>query len=688
MITINNIKVSIDCALGASPVKQKFGFDFPMKKGLNILTGSNTSGKSTVLSVIYYCLGMEQLLGGNKKDILDQSLSKIFSHGKKEYSILYSESFLEITNDENEKAILRRPITSTFSSDNTDNIYVNIDSKEEAFFLHSKGDSDTSAGFYNWLANFSGILLPIYEDENGERTKVLYLQQIFSACFVEQTKGWSDFFAQLPFFKTKNPKTKIIEYLLELKGLINEFTTDTLKEKEKILTTQWRNAISNYNLNIANFKFIVAGLSNHNTSILSKKEINKLQLITIDEGKTRKTYEDIRQEVINQLESLRGAQVNVETGTNNLELLRKQEILMKEIFRINEQLSQLYVRKRSEEDKITSYKEIIKEYNTQIDLLNGEKKTVGLLQIRPDEFDTCPVCDSKLDLSEEVSFSNVERITTDQSIAFYKTEKALYKDYVDKSSTLLNSYNAVESYLKEQLSFNQLHLQQIKEEIVADDRIPSRSDITSEVSYQFELVKLDNLQNTFIKLKENLGELSDSIAVVRSEIKANGTEVEDDDTIVKNFKAQIKVYLKKFEYESHDLIRVDLTDEGVGTRLLPVVKYQGDVQSIRLSSSASDFIRAIWAFYLALLKKSNLHPGFLILDEPGQHAMKFDSLRQLVELATSFKNRQVILAISNDEKISGKNEETKKLSDLLNGINPNKYHLNLIAAGTKCISPL
>lgn len=46
---------------------------------------------------------------------------------------------------------------------------------------------------------------------------------------------------------------------------------------------------------------------------------------------------------------------------------------------------------------------------------------------------------------------------------------------------------------------------------------------------------------------------------------------------------------------------------------------------MKFDSSASDHIRRIWAFTIALLQTSNAyagnHSGMLIFDEPGQHSI-------------------------------------------------------------------
>ncbi|WP_127131183.1 hypothetical protein [Pseudoflavitalea rhizosphaerae] len=664
MITIKRIKVNIKTTGEGIDSSRKYGFDFSFKKGLNILSGSNTSGKSTVLSSIYYCLGMEQLLGGNKKDILDQSLTKVFRLGHRELYILESEAILEVENKLGQTKKIRRVIVNSLGPIR-DVIYVqeNDDEDEKIYFIHSKGDSDTELGFYSWLAKFVSIDLPVYEDEDKRKIKVLYLQQIFAACFIEQTKGWSDFFAQLPFFQTKNPKTKILEFLLGLKDLVGQFRIELLKEREKQEEKKWFNLIEVFNLNVARNQYYVAGLSELYPRVLNAKQINKLNLVQKKEGKGGVPISQIRGKLLSRHEELLRIIDESQSVANKEPVLMKQNQLLNNIQEVNYQHQQLITRRYSENEKIENYKRLIKNYNSQIEQLSGLRKTEGLLQLAAKNFDHCPVCDSKLQISDDFNFSNVERVETDQSIQYYKTEKALLEEYIEKSYVLLESFNSVEEILLEQLSFNSLILQQVKMELVDDNRLPSRTVITEQLSIEFELVKIDNLIQSFENLKIQLVQLSDSIAAIKGEIKSMGEDENDGKSIIA-YATRFKSYLNAFKYSSHKLNHVIMSNEPTG-KYLPVINYNGDIQSIRLSSSASDFIRSLWAFYLTLIKISRKHPGFLIMDEPGQHAMNFASMRELVLKSSKLKDRQIILAISNDKKMTGEGNEVKYLDDLL-----------------------
>src|SRR5690606_19862823 len=98
------------------------------------------------------------------------------------------------------------------------------------YFVNSRGNNEDANGFYNWLSGFMNLDLPMVS--NSSRTdnySPLYLQTIFSALFIEQTKGWSDFFATMPFFGITKAKEKILEFILGL----NELELSTQKRSEE-----------------------------------------------------------------------------------------------------------------------------------------------------------------------------------------------------------------------------------------------------------------------------------------------------------------------------------------------------------------------------------------------------------------------------------------------------------------------
>ena len=225
--------VSVEIIAGTNDGLKPFGFEENFAPGLNILTGDNSSGKSTILSCIYYCLGMEQLMGSKGTNALSPALHQVLNYKGQNCNIYESTCSLTFTANNNKNYKLERKITSSEKiKPNEILIYDgdNIVSK----FVHSERDHGDQ-GFYNWLAEVNGLEIFNVESSNGDSTKPLYMQNIFSLAFIEQTKGWSDIFSMMPSFGIKDPKQKVVEYALELKSLELNMQLDQIKSEKNAI---------------------------------------------------------------------------------------------------------------------------------------------------------------------------------------------------------------------------------------------------------------------------------------------------------------------------------------------------------------------------------------------------------------------------------------------------------------------
>lgn len=397
MITLTRVRVIV-----TTPEEEQFGFDFPFKKGLNILSGENSSGKSSVLAAIYYCLGMEQLLGGYNTDIFRNSFMREFEYNNNTYKVFHSKAELYIENSNNDTAIIHRNIVSQYKrKPNLLEVSQN-NAPFETKFIHDVGDTDTDEGFYKWLIDFIGIKLPIYTDnETGKQKKILYLQHIFAICLVEQTKGWSDFFALLPNFTSiKKPKQKIIEYTLGLSNLSNEFRKDLLDVEEKEYKQSWKNEVKGFN-NIAWYSNFYTPSLLENTSDLDKNKIDKFSLKRKDEE--NKTIIDIKVIILGLEKSLKELKEKnkVDTPKNNTNsaLLEKQSKLKSNISLLNKELENIIKEYHNEKLKRANYQKRLAQIKKEISILESIKKVDGLSELTINDVSNCPVCNSVLSVN-------------------------------------------------------------------------------------------------------------------------------------------------------------------------------------------------------------------------------------------------------------------------------------------------
>lgn len=259
-----------------------YGFDFPFREGLNIIAGQNSRGKTTINSCIYYALGMEELLGAQNEKALDKSLKENFTtiNGEEHinHNIIVSKVLLEVSNSRETKTI-ERYIKSSSEDNRLCKVYnSNIDGINLAeitkLFVRGNNNNENENGFYNWLSEFIGIELPlVINNSKKDGYSPLYIQTIFSSLFIEQTKGWSDFFATMPYFGIPKTKEKIVEFTLDLNELETSIRKDDIFKEKNHLSNEW-------NKKIKSLEFII---NEYNGEILElPKEL------TVEKAKSKK----------------------------------------------------------------------------------------------------------------------------------------------------------------------------------------------------------------------------------------------------------------------------------------------------------------------------------------------------------------------------------------------------------------
>ncbi len=237
MIFIEAVKVIIHTNTGV------FGRTITFKKGLNIIRANNTSGKSSLFGAILYGLGFEEILGSRN----DKALQSVFKSVVKEIVslpveniVVQSEIYLQFSNGKQSVTSKRFIVNDrikpqavevfhgTLITDPNENI------QRQPMYVHDKGSaSNEEVGFHKFLEDFIGAKLPEIINQEGKRVK-MYLPLIATAHFIEQKAGWSDFFANMPYYGVRDASAKVFEYILNFdvfeKAAIRQEIQNNLKK--------------------------------------------------------------------------------------------------------------------------------------------------------------------------------------------------------------------------------------------------------------------------------------------------------------------------------------------------------------------------------------------------------------------------------------------------------------------------
>ena len=641
MFKIQRLKIIINTEKGS------YGFDHEFNSGLNIIASeNNTSGKSSIINSIYYVLGFEQLIegSGTGSKTLSQALTKqirIDTNGE-ELPVLESEIQAELYNGK-EVITVRRFAKHEQKRDNLITVYNSgIDemySPEVSFtemYVLMPGAAKNGLGFHKYLEDFLGMNLPDVSMTNGSECK-LYLQEIFGALFIEQKHGWGGFLNGVPYLGIAEVKKRIVEYLLGLSTLANEKARKKLKRDEDALLNEWKqNCLAiEQRANIIGIRIDKMPT----TPNILDDELTAISLI-----KDNKPIETYLNEQKKQSKNLVSSEprINVENRTQ-LEL---------ELSKVREDISKKYVeleglRRDYQTAKIRLVKTIESLEIIQTDLCNNKEarrlRDLGAEQGIKDFDHLCPTCGQKINDS---LLRDSTAMSIDENISHLKNQELLFQ-YAEQTQrkTLTEIENNIKKTEQEINNLNKL------QSVLRGDLVKVKDDFSYSLAYK--KVKLDmTIENIEIAIKDinnminSFYGLSDRWETILCEKKKLGNKNLDahDSDVLKELGNEFAILLKDFGYRSTQHFEsINISED----TFLPTI----NGFDMKYDSSASDELRNIWAFSLALLKIANKnkgnHPKIIIFDEPKQQSVVDESFKVLCDkLLDMGHEAQIIIGVT------------------------------------------
>ncbi len=678
MIQINRLKLDIQgYEVSNIDKKERFGFDIPFTKGLNVIKGENTSGKSTIISCLLYSLGLEEILGVKYDHSLDKSLKREFSIDGVKIKVLSSYVFIEIENTEGDVVTIKRSIVGNVN----EKFYLNVidgkiseidsDKKTRSLFIHRERNHESEIGYFKWFSEFLGLpKLPKVLNQKGEYSH-LYIQTIFPALFIEQTKGWSDLLSSIPYFGIKDNKQRTIEFLLNLKALKNEVKNERLLAIKKNIIQEWKSSINRMNLLATSNSGKFLELSDEpliDSSHLAEISLEIRNNIQTDEYvKIGKLISDLNI----QKENIQRKPKFVKDSSP--EIKRKLEISKIEYQEYIEYYKEFTQKYQSDKYQLKSYVNHLKELKNEIEV-NKDIKYLTEKDPSINELETCPTCHQDFGSSIIKSNLSVEFKTIKGNLAYLKNQEKLLISSIDSLNKTLSEKSIIDNSFNKEMVDLQSKIKHIKNELLDPDLMPSRSQI-------FEELKLENEINNALKLQANFNGLIKELSTICESFGQNKSKI--DNLIIDNkgdikklndFETSFKDHLFKFNYRSNEEHFVTIQRK-FPFKYLPISKYGKDIQKIQLSSSASDFIRSIWAYTISLLENAENHPGILLFDEPSQHSMKSSSLKEFFKTLSNLNDYQIIVAASTDEHEKTEDKHPYSINNLLKGLNHSEYKI-------------
>jgi hypothetical protein len=645
MLRINRLRIEISTANGV------YGIDTPFSSGLNFIASEdNTCGKSSILAAIYYCLGLEQIIGGVGgigSKVLTSAFKSAIEDQQNSYKVLESGAYLEISNGHDTVTIYRN-ITSESKDNRLVSVYYSDynaigDPKTQVsdFYVNIQNAATSEKGFHTFLEEFLHISLPMVGTSDGNERK-LYLQIVFSAIFIEQKHGWSDILSGMPVFGIRESKKRVIEFLLDLDTIKNERERARLRNIKTQIENDWEKRVETFQYRTLSHGGTVINLPLH-PRVLSDNDYLRITILTDSD------------------ESIADAIIKLQEQYDAICLLKPRVIDNFE--ELNRELSETLQTIRSLEDEETHItEELFYESSTiqrleknialiDTDIQNNNDaarlQNFGSDNSTDDCSSICPVCKQKIYDNMLLTKSDFVFMDIETNILHLKEQKKMLV-------FALSNHRARKEQLEQEkshLATDILALRRLAQALRSD--LYMTTDTDSSEAIMLKKIEISRKIESFKKLQEELGQfllelrgLSEQWDLYLKD-KAKLPKHDKSDSDVEKIhllKTQFIKNLKLYHYSSlSDFGAIDISEES----LLPTI----DGFDMKFDSSASDGIRVIWAFTMALLQvsleKSGNHPGIIIFDEPAQQSIVPQDMDSFIKSTALLRaNSQVIMAIT------------------------------------------
>lgn len=671
--------------LVVNTVNGEYGFECDFKLGLNIVRGNNSSGKSTLINALVYSIGMEEILGGKGEKVLPYALKNyVRSEGGSKEKIVSSYVYLQASNGKNDAVTLKRSIKS--DDKNTKLIEViagrYLSEPDNRFcvhpkYLHDKGSAqDAESGFFAFLESFIGLNLPNVSSVRGGDVK-LYIQTVFSLLVIEQKRGWTDYIANTPYYAIRDVRTKVVEFVLGLDVFENEQLNSTLLSQLNDVQLKWSEEFTKIGLVEENYSVEVQGVKR---SVDEMFDPRLIKIVAHAEG-VAYDLDDYIVELVRKVERINELTNKVREDVS-VELLAEYENSKNRLERLMFVFDSTDTEIRLAKTRLTEYTSLLSSVEEDLAKNKVAKK---LKEFGADNklslaHDSCPTCHQSVDDALFLVDSLVQPMTVDENIKYLDSQKNMISRYMIGLERMLSKLESQARQLTKDISDQRALSLSLKRQIRLSGEA-GESDLR--VKLQLEL-KIESLSKASSIVNNSLNELA-RVAEELREVKVKLAALSDkkssarDQRKYKQFQEWFRTYAKLFDYNSAPVSDIEINRDTFLPYLagLELREVNTDIKS---DSSASDFVRLIWAYLLAAYSVSDElggnHPRIIVLDEPGQHSMGVTSVNMLLKSISEKKNLQSIIAASFDES-------DEVFRESVCGV---EYHL--IECGLKLLKPV
>jgi hypothetical protein len=629
------------------------GYEFRFGNRLTIVRANNSSGKSTFFHTLLYALGMEELLGTRGEKSLQTAVREQFIDGDEKVAVYRSSVMLEIANKTGDIVTLRRSIKSGHASTKlievfqgaclTDNV---PDARPRPFFLHDGGSAQVDDGFFRFLEVFLGLELPRVPRVAGGETK-LYLQDVLAAHAVEQKRGWTDYIANAPYFGIRDVRTRVVEYVLGLEVFDNAIRRARLEEERQAIERDWAAAVGALRLQAAELGFVPDAISARAVYPFDTASVSVVKRLPEGSISSAEYLVALKDEHLR----LQGEAETPRTADNAalIERLGQAEAKAQRLAFLHERAS---LAQRTRAASMDEYRRLVSELNADIEK-NESAAKLRLLGAQLNlKLSTghCPTCTQPVEDTLLLEVAADTQMGLETNIDYLKAQKSMVERQIDGLSKEIDEGAVMLGGFARELSLMRDAITAIRVDLGTGTQ-QARSHLREIVAIEFELGRMTRLEDGlegFRRLFPDIATRFRENQLARKDLPKEHLSKVDWQT-VGHFAKFFRGNASSFGYGS-------VLPEEVNINYQTLMPMLGDAElqviNARTESSASDFVRLIWAYLIALFQTASFHGvkghhlGVLLFDEPGQHSMGEQSMLALFQKLSGLTGLQSIVFAS------------------------------------------
>lgn len=655
---IRAIKLRIATAAG------EFGFRFQFGRGLTVVRGSNSSGKSTLFNCLIYGLGMEELIGGKGEKALNYAVKDHFVLGETRIQVDMSEVLLELENASGRIVTLRRAIRDSARHSKLVEVFEGANLTAGAAldsplptYLFDPGSAQREGGFFLFLEEFMGYQLPLVPTTSGGMAK-LYLQTIFAALAVEQKRGWTDYIANAPFFGIRDTRIRVTEFLLGLSVFERQAQRARLDAESLAIDSDWRKAYDTLRQAATTNGVVVEGLPSTATAAFDAFAV---QLVKSD-GKTQTSLVD-HVSAMREEHAALGAKAEAYNKASGAQALQELDAASAELQRLSVLHERVTTNLTLQKASLGELRQLHAEASEDLE----RNKTALKLRVLGAKMelevatDHCPTCHQEVEDTLLAGIVSGPQMDIDTNIKYLDSQRLMLQSQINGALEEIRHSEIAVADVAARLAAIHDYRNSLRGD-VSNGVAESRAIVRRQIQIELDLSNLNALESQAGSLLATLEEVADRLAAnqaTRRELPKE-TYSPSDLSRISFFENFFRSNASSFGYESAAIqdIRISLdtlTPILADIELRGIFKTKGQQTSLTADSSASDFVRLIWGYLLALYQASSMpevkghHPGILLMDEPGQHSMRAISQHALLQLLSAQAGLQSIVAASFDE---------------------------------------